>query len=300
MKSLTGNQHLMEFWNFAYAPLPPGSLSEWRWYLDSALALVYLAMRHVGVAHHGELAAWFDGLNLCLLVLCLAGSLALAWRAPRIAAIGLAVVLATLAASALHLYPFRSRPTLFLVPLVHLGLGSLVQAVLDRRDLPARRVLGAAIMGFVLLVPFTASWQVLRKPHNDQDIKSALTHITGQMKPGDGFVIDSMSHKAFDFYTRRFGLETVPTTVFRPTINQYHDAMATVRRLCIEQPMQRSWVIVTHRLHDRATYLNHIASITSPLQRWDGQGAVALLYDFRDSAYCRRYAPPGPTPAGPL
>lgn len=299
MKSLAGNQHLLDFWKFAYAPLPPFSLSEWRWYLDSALALVYLAMRHVGVAHHGVLAAWFDGLNLGLLVTCVAGSLALAWRAPRVAAIGLAVLLATLAASALHLYPFRSRPTMFLVPLVHLGLAALVQAVMDRRDLPASHLLGAVITGFLLLIPATASWKVLRQPHNDQDIKSALMHVSAQMKPGDGFVIDSMSHKAFDFYARGFGLDASPTTVFRPTINQYHDAMATVRRLCIEQPMQRSWVIVTHRLHDRADYLNHVESIASPLQRWEGQGAVALLYDFRDSAYCHRYAPAGPTPAKP-
>ena len=299
MRSLSGNQHLLTFWNFAYAPMPPGSWSEWRWYLDSALALVYLAMRHVGVAHHGELAAWFDGLNLALLGLCVAGWLALARRAPRMAAMGLAVVLVTLAASALHLNPFRFRPTLFLVPLVHLGLASLVQAVLDRRDLPARHLLGAVATAFVLLVPATTSWQVLRKPHNDQDIKSALTHIAGQVTPGDGIVIDSMSHKAFDFYARRFGLETAPTVVFRPTINQHHDALATVRRLCIERPMQRSWIIVTHRLNDRKAFLDHIASVTPPLQRWNGQGAVALLYDFRGSAYCRRYTPAEQPPTSP-
>lgn len=300
MKTLAGNQHLLDFWKFAYAPLPPFSLAEWRWYLDSALALVYLAMRHVGVAHHGMLVAWFDGLNLGLLALSAAGSLALAWRAPRIAAIGLMVLLVTLAASALQLYPFRSRPTIFLVPLVHLGLAALVQAVLDRRELPGRHLLAVLVTGFLLLVPGTASWKVLRKPHNDQDIKGALLHMSGQMKPGDGVVIDSMSHKAFDFYSRPYSVEAMPTAVFRPTINQYHDAMATVRRLCIEQPMQRSWVIVTHRLQARAGFLEHIASVAPALQRWDGQGAVALLYDFRHSDYCRKYtAPRRPSAATP-
>ncbi|WP_143434294.1 glycosyltransferase family 39 protein [Hydrogenophaga sp. H7] len=292
MKTLAGNQHLLDFWRFAYAPLPPDSPTEWRWYLDSALALVYLAMRHVGVAHHGMLVAWFDGLNLGLLALSVAGSVALAWRAPRIAAIGLTVLLVTLAASALHLYPFRSRPTIFLVPLVHLGLAALVQAALDRRSLPARHLLAAVVAGFLLLVPASASWKVLRKPHNDQDMKAALLHIASQTKPGDGVVIDSMSHKAFDFYSRAHGVQAMPVTVFRPTINQFHDAMATVRRLCIEQPMQRSWVIVTHRLQERAGFLQHIASIAPALQRWDGQGAIALLYDFRGSDYCRKYNAP--------
>lgn len=298
MKTLASNQHLLDFWRFAYAPLPPVSLAEWRWYLDSALALVYLSMRHVGVAHHGMLAAWFDGLNLGLLALSVAGSVALAWRAPRIAAIGLTVLLVTLAASALHLYPFRSRPTIFLVPLVHLGFAALVQTVLDRRGLQARHLLAAVVAGFLLLVPASASWKVLRKPHNDQDMKGALLHIASQMEPGDGFVIDSMSHKAFDFHARSYGVQSMPVTVFRPTINQYHDAMATVRRLCIEQPMRRSWVIVTHRLQERAGFLQHIEGIAPALQRWDGQGAIALLYDFHDSDYCRKYAGP-PPPAAP-
>lgn len=299
MKTLAGNQHLLDFWKFAYAPLPPASLADWRWYLDSALALVYLALRHVGVAHHGMLTAWFDPLNLGLLALSAMGSLTLAWRAPRLAAIGLAVLLATLAASALHLYPFRSRPTIFLVPLVHLGLAALVQAVLDRQSLPARHLLAAVVTGFALLVPASASWKVLRKPHNDQDMKGVLLHIANQMKPGDGVVIDSMSHKAFDFYSRDQGMQAMPVTVFRPTINQFHDAMATVRRLCIEQPMQRSWVIVTHRLQGRAGFLQHIASVAPALQRWDGDGAIALLYDFRASDYCRKYTAPNRAPTAP-
>lgn len=297
MKTLAGNQHLLDFWKFAYAPLLPDSLAEWRWFLDSALALVYLAMRHVGVAHHGMLDPWFDGLNLVLLALSTAGAVALAWRAPRVAAIGLTVLLVTLVASALQLYPFRSRPTLFLVPLVHLGLAALVQAVLDRQAVPARSLVVSVVAGFVLLVPATASWKVLRKPHNDQDMKGALLHISGQMNPGDGIVIDSMSHKAFDFHSRRYGVNALPVAIFRPTINQYHDAMATVRRLCIEQPMLRSWVVVTHRHQARTGFLEHIASVAPSLQRWDGQGATALLHDFRESAYCRKYTAVPRSPA---
>ncbi|MDQ7746462.1 glycosyltransferase family 39 protein [Hydrogenophaga pseudoflava] len=299
MNTLAGNRHLLDFWKFAYAPLPPVSPGDWRWYLDSALALVYLAMRHVGVAHHGMLASWFDGLNMGLLALSAAGSVALAWRAPRIAAIGLAVLLATLVASALHLYPLRSRPTLFLVPLVHLGLAATVQAVLDGKKLPARQLLAMTVTGFVLLVPAAASWKVVRKPHNDQDMKGALLHISGQMQAGDGVVIDSMSHKAFNFYSRTHDLSAMPVVVFRPTPNQHHDAIATVRRLCGEQPMRRSWVIVTHRLQARASFLEHMASVAQPLQRWSGQGAAALLHDFGESDYCRTYTPPTRTTVAP-
>ena len=70
--------------------------------------------------------------------------------------------------------------------------------------------LAAVVAGFLLLVPASASWKVLRNPHNDQDMKAALLHIASQTMPGDGVVIDSMSHKAFDFYSRAYGVQAMP------------------------------------------------------------------------------------------
>lgn len=292
LQSLTGNQSLLGFWSFAYAPMPPSSLAEWHWYLNSALGLVYLSIRHVGVAHHGEMTAWFDVLNHVLLLLCVLGSVALARRSPRAAAISLVTLMAVLVASSLHLYPFRSRLILFLVPLVHLGLAALVQAALDSRQLPWPRALAGALVACVLLVPAAGSLKVLLRPHNDQDIKGALEQVVTQMKPGDGFVIDSMTHKAFSFYVRDHGLTEAPLLLFRPTINQAHDALASVRRLCREHTMKRSWVIVTHRHRDRMAYLDHLSSVAPPLSHWEGGGAVVRLYDFRGSAYCARYSDP--------
>jgi Dolichyl-phosphate-mannose-protein mannosyltransferase len=294
LRSLTANPNLLGFWFFAYAPMPPTTLSEWRWYFEAGLGLVYLAMRHVGVAHHGVMSGWFDGLNVLLALLCALGCLALFRRSPRTAAVGLVTLLAVLVASALHLYPFRSRLILFLVPLVYLALASLVQAVLDSRWLQVRRALASVLSALILLVPAAVSWKVLRHPHNDQNIKGALHHVAENIQPGDGFAIDSMSHKAFDFYTHGVAMGDVPSYVLRPTKNQKHDALATVRRLCSEPTMQRSWVVVTHRLRDRKEYLDHLSAIASPIERWEGSGAVALLYDFRGSEHCRRYHPAAP------
>ncbi|MDP1125141.1 hypothetical protein Q5O12_26820, partial [Klebsiella pneumoniae] len=48
LRALSGNSVLGGFWTHAYAPWPPVGTDEWRWYLDSALGLVYLALRHEG------------------------------------------------------------------------------------------------------------------------------------------------------------------------------------------------------------------------------------------------------------
>lgn len=290
LRSLTGNPNLQGFWFFAYAPLPPSSLAEWRWYVTSALGLVHLSLRHMGVAHHGEVPGWFDSMNWVLLLLTLLGSLAMANRSSRAAAIGLVTLLSVLVASSLELYPFRSRLILFLAPWVHLGLASLVQSTHDCRRIPRPRAVARALTACLLLIPGLPSLKAVLRPHNDQDIKGALQQVVPYLKPGDGFLVDSMTHKAFSFYARDRGLTGAPLLLFRPTINQAHDAFASVRRLCTEHTMQRSWVIITHRHRDRMAYLDHLSSVAPPLSQWEGNGAVVRLYDFRSSAYCRRYS----------
>lgn len=292
LRALTGNQHLVGFWIFAYAPLPPASLADGHWYLNSALGLVHLSLRHVGVAHHGEVPGWFDPLNHVLLALCLLGSFALARRSPRVGAIGLVTLLSVLVASSMQLYPFRSRLILFLVPLTHLGLASLVQTVRDTRCLPWPRTASWSLATLLLLLPATLSTQVLLTPHNEQDIKGALDQVRGLRQPGDGFLIDTLTHKAFSFYAPERGLADAPLLLFRPTKNQAHDALSSVRRLCTQQPMQRSWVIVTHRHRDRGPYLDHLSSVAAPIHQWENQGAAVRLYDFQTSAHCRRYSKP--------
>lgn len=293
LRNLTGNPHLLNFWFFAYAPIPPSSLDDWHWYIHSALGLVYLSLRHVGVAHHGDLPGWVDPLNHVLLALVLLGSLALARRSPRAGAIGLVTLLAVLAASSIQLYPFRSRLILFLVPLVHLGLASLVQAVHDSPRLrPAGAPASGSLAALLLLLPAMLSAQVLLKPHNDQDIKGALEQVSGQFRPGDGFLIDALTHKSFSVYAPERGLAEAPLLVFRPTKNQVHDAMASVRRICAQGTMQRSWVIVTHRHRDRQPYLDQLTSVSPPLMQWENAGAVLRLYNFHGSDHCRRHPRP--------
>lgn len=292
LRNLTGNQHLLDFWFFAYAPFPPTSLADWHWYITSALGLVYLSLRHVGVAHHGEMPGWFDPLNHVLLALCLLGWLALARRSPRAGAVGLVTLLSVLVASSIQLYPFRSRLILFLVPLTLLGLASLVQTIRDSRHQPRASTASWTLACLLLLVPAAQSTPVLFNPHNDQDIKAALNQVLGALKPGDGFLIDSMTHKAFSFYAPERGLADTPLLVFRPTKNQAHDALASVRRICTQRTMQRSWVIVTHRHRDRIAYLDRLSSVAPPIGQWAHQGAVVRLYDFRNSELCRRYLMP--------
>lgn len=295
LRQLGANNHLVGFWTLAYAP-PPTSLEHLHWYLETFLGLVHLATRHVGVAHHGVEPGWFDGINGVLLALTAVGLAALTRVSWRAAAASASSVLLVLAASALHLYPFRSRLILFLVPMVHLWLAALV----DRLAQPGRktyRVPALATLG-LLLVPAIPSWGLLRQPSNEQDIKSLLSHAAARLQPSDGFLLDNLSFKAFDFYVEPYGLGNQPIHHYRPTPNHRHDARTSVRRLCRDPALGRTWVIISHRRQERQAFVDQLSALSAPLERVETPEALAVLHDFRASAYCQRYRVDSPEEQG--
>lgn len=270
------------------------------WLAITVVGLVYLAMRHTGVAHHGEMPGWFDALNVGLLALTLLGSVALARLSRRVAGIFLVTLIAVLAASALHLYPFRSRLILFLLPLVYLALAALVQVIWQQTNRWRARPVAVGLALSLIFVMALPSWRVLRQPENAQDIKGAMAHIAKHRQPGDHVVLGSMTHKAFDFYAPTFQLDDLPVVIFRVTPNPVHDARATVRRICLDPQAKRSWLVISHRLSDQADFLNVVRSISPPLAQWQGEGATAILHDFRASPYCQRYREHGKGSLGPV
>ena len=286
LRQLSGNGHLTGFWTLAYAP-PPTSLEQLHWYLEAFLGLVHLATRHVGVAHHGVEPGWFDGTNVLMLVLAVLGLIALARMSWRAAAVTAGTVALVLAASALHLYPFRSRLILFLVPMVHLWLAALVDRLAQwRRSASLAPVL--ATLG-LLLVPATPSWGLLRHPSNGQDIKLLLNHAAARLQPSDGFLLDNLSFKAFDFHAAAYGLEKQPIHRYRPTPNRRHDARSAVRSLCRDPSLGRTWVIISHRLPERQAFVENLSALSAPLERVETPDSLAVLHDFRTSPYCQRY-----------
>lgn len=293
LRALSGNSALGGFWTHAYAPWPPLNVDDWRWYLDGALGLVYLALRHEGVAHHLAEPGWWDALNAVLLALTAVGLTVMARWQPRLAAILVLAVVVTLAASALKLYPFRSRLILFLAPLVPLALAYVLQAWLDRAGGAWWRWGAVVVAAGLLLVPGVPAARHWRAPYNDADIKSAMAHVRDHRQAGDHLMMSTWTHKAFDIYRASFGLDDLEVFAFRQTPNTRHDALATLRRICRSTPGGRTWLLISHRFGQRAGLLDILRSEAAVLSAFEGTGAGAYLFDFSGSPYCLRYRPAG-------
>lgn len=293
LRALSGNSVLGGFWTHAYAPWPPVGTDEWRWYLDSALGLVYLALRHEGIAHHLTEPGWWDAVNWALFALTVAGLAAMARSKPRLAAILVLAVAVTVAASALHLYPFRSRLILFLVPVVPLALAFVLEAWLDRASGWLRRGVAVAAVAGLLLVPGVPAARHWRHPYNLADIKSAMAHVREHRQDGDHVMMSTWTQKAFDFYRVSFRLDGLEVFAFRQTPNTRHDAFSTLRRICQSTPGGRTWLLISHRFEQRHELLQMLRSEGPVLNAFEGDGAGAYLFDFSGSPYCLRYRPAG-------
>ena len=187
----SGSRYLLEWWTYAFVPFPPRSLADLKWYADNFLGVFGLmSLREQGLA---AATAIFGVYCLC--------------RQPerRVSALLLlAPIVLTLAASAMHLYPFGDRTMLFAVPLlaaaVGAGIGEL--AALQRGRGP---VLASFMLGALLLYPVYVDLKYAIDPRARlyQDVKPVISYIAENWKEGDVLFVNWDAETLYDYYGNR-------------------------------------------------------------------------------------------------
>jgi hypothetical protein len=170
-----------------FAPFPPRSIAQIKWYYDSFFAMFRQAAG-LGV---GELAG----------VLFLFGVYVLAARGER-PLLGMLVVplFLALAASAMKKYPFGERMLLFGCPMLLTVIAAGVTAVGLRE--PSARFLRRLLVAMLLLYPtyMTAKTLASGPMIRDQDIKPALDHLADRWQGGDMVYVHYGAHMLYDYY----------------------------------------------------------------------------------------------------
>lgn len=297
---LPNDGYLAGFWANSFAPIPPSSLDDLHWFGEAALGLVYLGMHQMGTAFREVLPGWFSAPIVLLLALTVAGSAALARQNGRAAMMGAVSLMAVLGASALHLYPFRARLILFLVPFVFLALAAFVQQVHDLTRRWAGPWLAAALAIATVAMPVRLSAHTLVHPNNYQDLRGALQYIAAHREPGDHVMFSSWTHHFYNFYAPRLGLADLPQFEYTPTINEVHNIRSTVRRICLDPHAGRTWVVATNQIvSNNRHFLAALNNLAPPLFTYPMDGAAVFLHDFRPTAYCQRYRAEAATLSAP-
>ncbi len=163
---LTKEQFLWDWWDFAFLPIPPRSLADLSrdfWQVINIFNSPAWVVTPLGV-----LASAFLAMALYLIG---ALSLGIRWRGGLYLLV--APLLFTLAASALHQYPFHGRLLLFLVPTIHLLVAEGAEALTRRGG----AILTVALGIFLLVLPaYDVLWHrlIVKRMHGGFDTHGDL------------------------------------------------------------------------------------------------------------------------------
>lgn len=266
-------EFLEDYWTTGFAPFP-NSWSELRWYPESAAGIVETSFFLEGFVPTS--VATFSLASWLILALIIIGGVLLARRRPWLGlALGV-VVVAALAVSLLDLYPFGSRPGLYMVPLAFLLAVEPLDWAMNRSSWGWRAPAG--IVALLLVVALAGpSLRQFVEPENRSDMKGALSLVAGSWEPADSLVVQGWSGQAFSFYEPLFEL-------------QDHTVLEMSRTFDLEMfldelgpgPLGRTWVLFTHRIDEGEGLVSELAERAPLLQRFGDGPYLVALFDLSD------------------
>jgi len=266
--NLGSNPVLQDYWKDYFAPFPPFSRADFRWYAFS----VADAMRFL----FQDVTGLLLGLVLVMLVFgwLQAGS-------KKIFLSLLAPLLFALMASSLHYYPFYQRFLLFTLPalivLMALGIEFLWQALSSQ----TARIVGVLLIGLVLLPPTWSALVALTKPRAHEDIRPVIEYVLKHRAADDGLYVYYSAQRPLEYYLRQLGVNLRYVT----GISSRDDWINYLQDLDQLRNKRRVWVLFSHVVKSEGVdeeklfvqYLNHIGRRLDSFHR---EGASVYLYDF--------------------
>jgi len=269
-RSITRTEFLEDFWTTGFAPFPIASLADLRWYPESVAGIVEAAFfieRIVPIVTVPSLAAWF------ILALIVVGAVLLARRRPWLALALGAMLVSGLVISGLGLYPFASRPGLFMVPLAFLLAVEPIDWATEQRSMAWRGP--AALVALALLA--TAAVPSARSfvdPPNPYDMKGALSFVVDNGEPGDWLIVHGWSARPYTFYRPKYDLEPFMVEEMSRTF----DAEEFLAEAGPDSVSGRTWFVFTHRQRQAEQFVDQLAELAPLLERsGDGSYLVALF-----------------------
>lgn len=231
------NKSLHNYWAAYFGPAPWAHPS---WYLSA-----WSEMINTQVAISWSWAAF--GLTV-------GGFVWLARRSSPLATIAVIAVLSTMVGSWAGVYPFNGRLLLFLVPVVCVLFGAVVDAVgaLFGRLHATHGRLAAGACALVLVsgsIPTAAA--TYRHPYQSEEMRQALTALRPQFRPADRLFVSDSAALGFEFYRDRTGFGDVRTVPAKPSPDRLPGFLRQIDAL----GRGRVWLLFS-RVHADNAYAN--------------------------------------------
>jgi hypothetical protein len=229
--NLQQNSFMRNYWQGAFAPMPPWSAWKWYWGTFQANANSHYAI---------TFAPWI------LLIFILTGWFVL-FQTKRVFAITIAWTLFfTMLASSLALYPSLERMVLFLTPIVIMLIGISLEAILQKFRsnvvIQATIALSACVYLFYGALPLTV--EQFLSPKYFEHIRPTMGYLQENWKDGDVMYISNGGIPAFEYYAPMYGLENI--SYIAGNRDDYGSPSHVLKRFDPLKGQQRVWVLFSH------------------------------------------------------
>ena len=268
LRYLVRDHLLMEYWNGAFVPMPPFSLSAIWWYINR---WIEMCENPVGLTFVG------------LATLAAAIGIREMFREDRQSLLMLILpVFFALVASGLHRYPFRGRLLLFAVPSLLLIIAYGLAAIRSktRGIVPELSVL---LIGLLFFQPLVEAIHNLLKPRGVEEIRPALEYIEKHRASGDVLYCYYAAEPALKYYSYR---ETIRRMTTITGISSRGDWTGYRKDLDQLRGGSRVWFIFSHDYRDDGVdeerlFLDYLDGMGKRNDGFHAVGASAYLYDLR-------------------
>ena len=267
LRGLAANAYLLDFWADYFMPLPPWA--NWGWF---PVILTGVFENPVGLGTLWVLPA----------ALMLIGLVALLRREWRFGALLALTLLATLAASGLHEYPFAGRMILFTVPIFLTLIGAGVETVSGwfRRPQWVESVVALVIAAFLIYSPLVSAAQNFASPKYHEHIRPTMAYLQANRKPGDTIYVYYWAVPAFRYYAPFYAFTESDFTAGSDYENNPPGLLAEIDRL---KGQKRVWVLFSG-VYEKGDYnekdalLAHLGEIGVKKREFIRPGTSVSLY----------------------
>jgi hypothetical protein len=273
LRDLSQNAYMREYWRGAFFPMPPWSEPGWlAKAFDENIGLQF------GIPY-----------GVFVVVLLMLAGWAILWFRQRGYAMAFAgILLVTLTASALGLYPVFERMILFFLPIGFALVGKAVEAIYRRWE-KYRVVAPLAVLlltGYLLYGPLATSVANFIEPKYFEHIRPSMDTLRAAWRGGDALYVSNGALPAFRFYASFYGLEDVPYTYGER--EDYNDSQLLISRLDSLEGQRRVWVLLSHvyerdGFNEREFILNYLNENGEKRRefRLPGTSVFLYLYDLQ-------------------
>jgi hypothetical protein len=268
VRNIASNRHLRDYWSSGFMPFPPAFLSQARWIRDTFLEIFNYPVT-VGSSGLGAFLFLVGGIVMFI------------YARQRFFVLASSILL-TLVASALHLYPFRERLILFLVPVFLLLIAEgMVRLAGQTHQMTV--LIGMVAFALIFFQPVVSFGKAITRPRHREEIKPVLDYISRYHEDQDVIYVYYGGKPAFEFYAPSYNLRhnILFGVKSRDAPEKYSHDLERLRG------QMRVWVLFTHiynwgKTDEEAIFLNNLDRMGARRASFRSPGAVCYLYDLSE------------------